>query len=103
VEGLELNCFQIISAVGNARSLYIEALQEAKKGDFERAKELIKQGENSFKEGHHAHSSLIQNEAEGNLTNISLLLLHAEDQLMSAEGFRTITQEFIDVYKEIRK
>lgn len=31
MEGLEKQCFQIISAVGMARSSYIEAIQEAKK------------------------------------------------------------------------
>lgn len=103
MEGLELSCFQIITAVGNARSLYIEAIQEAKKGNYEKAEELIKEGENSFIEGHHSHSQLFQGEAEGKSTTISLLLVHAEDQLMSAEGFRIIAEEFIEVYKEIKK
>lgn len=31
MEGLEKQCFQIISAVGMARSSYIEAIQELKK------------------------------------------------------------------------
>ena len=44
MEGLELQCFQIISAVGMARSSYIEAIQEAKKGNFEEAKNMIAEG-----------------------------------------------------------
>ena len=48
MEGLELQCFQIISAVGMARSSYIEAIQEAKKGNFEEAKNMIAEGEKSF-------------------------------------------------------
>ena len=44
MEGLELICFEIISSVGMARSLYIEAIQEAKAGNFEQAQELIKHG-----------------------------------------------------------
>ena len=31
--------------------------------------------------------------------NMGLLIMHAEDQLMSAEGFKLLAQEFIDVYK----
>ena len=58
MEGIELICFQIISTVGNARSLYIEAIQAAKAGDFEKAEELIKEGEASFTEGHAAHGKL---------------------------------------------
>ena len=43
MEGLELICFEIISSVGMARSLYIEAIQEAKAGNFEQAQELFMQ------------------------------------------------------------
>ena len=99
MEGLELICFEIISSVGMARSLYIEAIQEAKAGNFEQAQELIKQGDESFTEGHHSHAKLIQQEA----TQMTLLLTHAEDQLMSAEAFKILSQEFMDLYKEIKK
>ena len=98
MEGLELIAFQIISAVGTARSSYIEAIQAAKKSDFAGAEKLIKEGDEAFVEGHHAHAKLLQNEAEGKGSSINLLILHAEDQLMSAEAFKTIALEFIDVY-----
>lgn len=99
MEGLELIAFQIISAVGTARSSYIEAIQEAKKGNFEGAEKLIAEGDEVFVEGHDAHAKLLQEEANGNSV-VSLLILHAEDQLMSAEGFKTIACEFIEVYKK---
>lgn len=99
---MELVCFEIITAVGNARSLYIEAIQEAKNGNFEKAAELIKEGEASFNQGHHAHAGLIQKEASEEAVPFSLLLMHAEDQLMSAEGFRILAEEFIDVYKNMK-
>ena len=51
MEGLELICFAIISSVGMARSLYIEAIQEAKAGNFEQAQELIKQGDEDRQSG----------------------------------------------------
>ncbi len=99
MEGLELTAFQIISAVGTARSCYIEAIQEAKKSNYEAAEKLIAEGDDAFVEGHDAHASLLQKEAAGEGGNINLLILHAEDQLMSAEGFKTIALEFIEVYK----
>lgn len=102
MEELELICFKIISEVGNSRSLYINAIKEAKKGDFKRAQELMIEGEESFTLGHHAHAELIQKEADGKPTAVTLLLLHAEDQLMSAEGFKIVAEEFIDVYKTIK-
>ena len=63
MEGLELTAFQIISAVGSARSSYIEAIQKAKEGDFDGADQLIKEGDEMFIEGHHAHAGLLKIES----------------------------------------
>lgn len=103
MEGLELTAFQIISTVGTARSCYIEAIQKAKEGKWEEIDELFKAGDEAFNEGHDAHMELLTKEAEGKSEGINLLLLHAEDQLMSAEGFKTIALEMIDVYKKLNK
>ena len=101
MEGLELQCFQIISAVGMARSSYIEAIQEAKKGNFDRAREMVAEGEQSFLGGHEAHAKMIQQEASGEKVEPCLLLIHAEDQLMSAETFKIIAEEMIGNYERI--
>ena len=104
MEGLELTAFEIISAVGTARSTYIEAIQKAKEGKFDEAEQMIKEGDEMFVEGHHAHAKLLTHEAEnGQGSAVSLIILHAEDQLMSAEGFKTIALEFIDLYKRLAK
>lgn len=103
MEGVELICFQIISSVGTARSSYIEAIQKAKAGDFEGAAVLMDAGEREFVNGYRAHSELIQREAAGTPVANSLILVHAEDQVMSAEEFRIIASELIDSYKRIAR
>ena len=40
-------------------------------------------------------------EAKGTPVASSLILVHAEDQLMSAEGFKIIAEEMIDNYRRI--
>lgn len=101
VEGLEMICFQIISNVGAARSSYIEGIQKAKAGDFEGAKKCVEEGQKQFLVGHEAHFELIQKEAQGQQVGGSLILVHAEDQLMSAEGFKIIAEEMIASYQRI--
>lgn len=100
---LQLACFQMITFVGTARSCYINAMRCAKEGRFDEATELLKQGDEAFAEGHKSHGDMITKEAKGELTVLSLLLIHAEDQLMAAEGFRVIAEEFIDAYKKIEQ
>ena len=103
MEGLELICFKIISAVGTARSMYIEAITLAKQGKINEAKQQIEEGEVIFAGGHAEHAKIITNEANGIKTEINLLLMHAEDQLMSAETLRIIASEFIDVYAALQE
>lgn len=101
MEDLEMICFQIISNVGTARSSYIEGIRKAKEGDFDGAMECIAAGQEQFLKGHEAHFQLLQMEAKGTPVGGSLILVHAEDQLMSAEGFKIIAEEMIDNYRRI--
>ena len=98
---LELISFQIISAVGTAKSNYIEAMRLAEKGEFEKAEEIIKEGQKVFLEGHKAHAGLIQKEAAGEAVNINILLMHGEDQLMAAETAKLMAEEIIKLNKRI--
>ena len=100
MEDLELLSFNIISAVGTAKSRYVQALYLAEKGDFDEARAKIKEGEESFVKGHEAHASLIQKEACGEKT---VLLMHAEDQLMNAETTKIMAEEIIKLSQRIKK
>lgn len=98
---LEMISFQIISHVGTAKSLIMEALQAAKTGDFEQAKQQLSEADHYFIEGHKVHASLIQKEAAGEPVELSMLFMHAEDQLMSTETIATLVREMIDMYRRI--
>ncbi len=102
MEGIELLSFQMISFNGSARSCFVEAIMAAKEGDFERAEQLMAEGEEQFVEGHPVHAQLIQKEASGEATAVNLLLIHAEDQMMSAELLKIIAAELIDIHKRIQ-
>ncbi|WP_040205568.1 PTS lactose/cellobiose transporter subunit IIA [Neobacillus jeddahensis] len=98
-ESLDMIAFQIISNVGSARSLAMEALYAAKEGDFALAEERLTESQKYFVEGHKVHASLIQKEAAGDKTEFSLLFMHAEDQLMSTETTTELVKEMIEMYK----
>ena len=85
-EKFELACFQIITYVGTARTHFINAIHCAKEGKYDEAAELIKQGDEAFSLGHNAHADLLTMDANGEISNGYMLLMHAEDQLMSAES-----------------
>lgn len=62
MEGIELIAFQIIGNVGMAKTKFIEALAQAKNGDFSSAASLMKEGSDLLVEGHKIHGELIKNE-----------------------------------------
>lgn len=89
----------IISNVGMARSCYIEAIDKAEEGKIEEAEALVEEGNKYYVEGHHTHLSMIQQEAAGEDVKVCMLLIHAEDQLMSAETFQILADKFINLAK----
>lgn len=98
---LEGACFHIISNVGMARSCFIEAIDLALEGKTALAEEKIAEGQEFFLEGHKAHGSLIHEEAKGDAPVPTLLLIHAEDQLMSAETFQILAEKYIVLAQKI--
>lgn len=102
MEGLELICFEMIAANGSARSYFMEAIAASRGGDYEEAGRLMDEGEKMLEEGHHAHGNLLTQEASGDKVKVDLLLVHAEDQMMSAETFRIMATEIIEIHKRLK-
>lgn len=48
------------------------------------------------------HKSLIKREANGEQLQFSLILVHAEDQLMSVETISLLVTEMIELYKRAK-
>lgn len=75
----------------------------AREGKFDEARDLVKEGKECFLAGHAAHAEMIAKEASGEKLEGGMLLMHAEDQMMSAEAFSILAEEFIDLYTDLRK
>ena len=99
-EKMEEIDFRIIASVGTARSMYIEALECAKQGNFKEAHAKIAEADTIYAGGHDAHQDLLQLQGEGEEMPFDLLLVHAEDQMMSAECFKVMVIELIEIYEK---
>ena len=101
MDTLEELSFQSISGVGAAKSCYIEALRMSRNGDNILAQKKLDEGYNYYLTGHAAHSKLLQQTAEkADSVKINLLVVHAEDQLMSAETIKLMVEEFMILYNQ---
>lgn len=88
---------------GEVRSYSMEAIQYAKKGDIDEAKELIEKASTELSQAHSVQTSLIQKEASGEKTEVSLLMVHAQDHLMTSMTLKYLASEIIEIHEELRK
>lgn len=100
---IELVAMELVGNAGEARSLAFEALAEAKKGNFEKAEELLNQSKEVSLKAHHTQTELICNEADGNKVEIGLLMVHAQDHLMTSILARELISEMIELYKKLQE
>jgi PTS system cellobiose-specific IIA component len=94
---------QIIISGGNARSLAMEAIMKAKGGYIDEAKVLMGKANEELVNAHKIQTELIQNEAAGNTTDVTLLMVHAQDHLMNAITVKDLAGELVEVYERISK
>lgn len=97
LEEMQTAAFQIISFAGEARSSYVEAIQIARKGNLEEAKSKIEEGVQCYNQIHKVHASLVQREASGEQLPFSLILMHAEDQMLTTETLKIMASEMVEM------
>ena len=97
--GAEMISFGIIANAGDARSYAFGALEAAKAGNFEEAEELLKKSNDAAVEAHHMQTELLVNEPNGQKTPVDVLLVHAQDHLMTSMLAVELIKELITIYK----
>ncbi|KAL0265474.1 UNVERIFIED_CONTAM: hypothetical protein PYX00_010977 [Menopon gallinae] len=83
---LETIAVEIVANSGSARSSIMEALKMARQSDYEEADKLLAEADQFLVEAHKAQTTLIRHEMKGELkgAELSILLIHAQDHLMTA-------------------
>lgn len=100
-EQLSKVAFNIIVHSGEAKSFAMEAIYEAKKKNFDLAKEKLLLADKEIIEASKQHTDLIQDEAQGIKIDIPLLLMHAEDQLLSTQSLILMAEEIVTLHQTI--
>ncbi len=96
---LEEQVMGIIINAGQSRSLCYEALNSAKAGDFTDADEKMGQAQHFAREAHRVQTQLIEaDEGEGK-TKMTLVMVHAQDHLMTSILAKELVGELIELYR----
>ncbi|HEY3418542.1 MAG TPA: PTS lactose/cellobiose transporter subunit IIA [Armatimonadota bacterium] len=97
----EMLCLELITHAGNGRAEAFAALRKAKEGDFTGAAAHLQESERELGAAHTVQTKLLAGEAQGVGMAPSLLLVHAQDQLMTAISERGLITELIDIYRRL--
>ena len=76
---------QIILHAGNAREAYTKALDLAESGNFCDADSLLKEAETELTQAHRLQTRILQDAIEEDDPCIPILLIHAQDTMMSID------------------
>ena len=97
---LENVAMQIIAAAGDERSCAFQSLQYAKKGDFAKADELMKQADKAGNQAHKVQFELLTRYANGEKIEENVLLVHAQDHVMCAQLAHELIGEINQLYRD---
>lgn len=93
--------FGIITYAGEAKFTVKEALSIAKKGDFVGAREKLDEAQKTLHQAHKFQTQLITKEANGENTQMSVVLVHSQDHLMTTMSYLDVAEELISMYELI--
>ncbi|MEC0238250.1 PTS lactose/cellobiose transporter subunit IIA [Paenibacillus kribbensis] len=93
----------IITNAGVAKSKAMEAIALAQKGQTQLAAERLEEGKDELVKAHKLQTRLIQQEAGGTVHEITLLMVHAQDHLMSAITTKDLAGHMVELYARLNR
>ncbi|MFM0792484.1 PTS cellobiose transporter subunit IIA [Streptococcus suis] len=100
-EELQIAAFGIILSSGNARTVVHEAFAAMREGDYDKAEELLEAANADMLEAHHAQTGLLQKYASGTEVNVEIIMVHAQDHLMTTMTLREVALEMLALYRKV--
>lgn len=102
-EELEEVVMGLIINSGQARSLAYAALKQAKQGDFAAAKTMMEQSRMALNEAHLVQTKLIEGDQGEGKMKVRLVLVHAQDHLMTSMLARELVTELIELHEKLEQ
>ena len=100
-EELQVAAFEIILNSGNARSIVHEAFDAMSKGNYALAEEKLKESNDELLKAHQSQTHLLQEYAGGKEVNVEIIMVHAQDHLMTTMTLREVGLEMLELYKKV--
>lgn len=94
--------FTIILHSGNSRTLVHEGFGLMRNKEFEQAEEKLDEANNELTAAHQSQTSLMQKYTSGEDVNMDIIMVHAQDHLMTTITLREVAIEMLSLYKSVK-
>lgn len=101
IEELQVVAFEIILNSGQARTLIHEAFSAMRQGKYDVAAEQLEVANQELLKAHHSQTNLLQDYASGVDIKIEIIMVHAQDHLMTTMTLREVALEMLELYKRL--
>lgn len=101
-EEVQMAAFEIILNSGNSRTTVHEAFAAMRESDYDKASELLEAANEELLLAHKAQTHLLQEYAGGTEITIEIIMVHAQDHLMTTMTLREVAIEMLELYKRIK-
>ncbi|GEL15681.1 PTS lactose/cellobiose transporter subunit IIA [Pediococcus cellicola] len=95
--------FAIVAYAGDAKTALMKALDEARDGNFTKARSLVEESTQSINDAHNEQTKLLSKEAGGDDMDVTFIMVHGQDTLMTTMMLKDEVQYFIDEYERLDK
>lgn len=102
-EDVSMTGFAIVAYSGDARTALMNAMQKASEGKITEAKKLVKEAEESINAAHNEQTKLLSAEAGGDDMDVTFIMVHGQDTLMTTMLLKDQMKTIIDQYERINK
>lgn len=100
-EKIQEIAFEIILHSGDARTVVHEGFQAMRENKLDEAQERLDAANEGLVKAHRAQTGLLQNYASGEKIVMDVLMVHAQDHLMTTMTLREVALEMLVLHRKI--
>ena len=97
---MESTVMELIINAGEARSYAMQALRAAKQGNWTEVDQQLAESSAASKRAHDVQTMLIGMDEGCGKIPVNLIMVHAQDHIMTSMLAREMVEELIDVYRQ---
>lgn len=102
-EEIQAVAFDIILGAGDGRALIHEAFELMREGSYKEAEGKLDEANEKLVDSHQSQTGLLKEYASGEKVEMDIIMVHAQDHLMTTMTLREVALEMMKMYKELHE